>query len=222
MAILQLNGTTIARRGSILIEDLNLSLTGGQRLAVMGRYGTGKSSLLKTIAGLTSPHRGTVQAPQRVPFVFQEPRLLAWRTVLHNVEFVLPPDQRLNARKWLSTVGLADVMDAYPLTLSGGMRQRVSIARALACESPLLLVDEPFSHLDVGTAQTLRAELLTHLEGARTVTIWVTHDPAEAVEVAPRTLLVSGNGEWSMIDHHHTADPIAFLTESLQKRTPGS
>lgn len=211
---------TLVRRGGALIRDLDLVLEPGDRLAVMGRSGTGKTTLLKTIAGLVGPERGTVTTThERVPYVFQEPRLMAWRTVLRNVEFVLYHRERPRARQWLADVGLADVADAYPLTLSGGMRQRVSIARALACQAPLLLVDEPFSHLDVVTAGQLRTLLVRHLATTATAAVWVTHDPAEAVAVADRTLVITGapTAAWRLVDHHELDDPAAALTDLLAR-----
>lgn len=195
---------SLSRRGLLLLDALDATVPQGQILAVMGRSGAGKTTLLRTIAGLAAPTDGRVTRPGgRVPVVFQEPRLLPWRTARQNVELVLAKGQRARAADWLERVGLADAMDAYPLTLSGGMRQRVSIARALACEEPLLLVDEPFSHLDVLTAHQLRAELVRQIRAVGCTTVWVTHDPAEAAEVAERTLVMGGPplGRWKFVDH---------------------
>lgn len=220
VAPLEVVDVTIARRGQVLVDSLDLTLGVGERLAVMGRSGTGKTSLLKTVARLTAPHEGRIEAPQRVPYVFQEPRLMPWRTVLTNVEFVLPAEDRPRALHWLERVGLADRAHAFPLTFSGGMRQRVSIARALACESPLLLVDEPFSHLDVVTARALRQVLVEHLTTSATAAVWVTHDPQEALLVADRTLLVTGHGPWTLLQHSAVTDPLSSLTEALQTGSP--
>lgn len=216
---------SLVRRGLLLLHELDAIVPRGQVLAVMGRSGAGKTTLLRTVAGLVGPTSGGLERPSgRVPVVFQEPRLLPWRTARENVELVLAKADRGRAAEWLARVGLADATEAYPLTLSGGMRQRVSIARALACQEPLLLVDEPFSHLDVVTARQLRAALLRQLratDGA-TTTVWVTHDPAEAAEVAERTLVMAGppTGAWRFVDHSQHADEAslaAYLAEELDR-----
>lgn len=185
----------------------------------MGRSGAGKTTLLRTISGLASPTAGTVARPaDRVPVVFQEPRLLPWRTAKQNVELVLGKSKRHRAEEWLVRVGLADAMHTYPQALSGGMRQRVSIARALACEEPLLLVDEPFAHLDVVTADQLRTELTQQIRATGCTTVWVTHDPAEAAQVAQRTLIMAGppQGAWKLFDHPEGAS-VEWLTQALAR-----
>ncbi len=135
---------SLRRRGHVLLDELELTIEPGEILAVMGPSGAGKSTLLRTIAGLDPPSEGVIRrAPGRVAVVFQDPRLLPWRTALENVELVLAPGARPRARDWLARVGLAEAASVYPGALSGGMRQRVAIARALACETPIVLVDEP-------------------------------------------------------------------------------
>lgn len=196
---------SVAHRGMVLLANANITIPTGTTMAIMGRSGAGKTSLLRVIAGLAQPVAGQIHRPEgRVPIVFQEPRLLPWRTARQNVELVLPKSERYKALEWLDRVGLADAVEKYPLTLSGGMRQRVSIARALACESPLVLVDEPFSHLDVITANQLRTELKQQLTESGRTCIWVTHDPAEAATVAHSTLVMNGppNGSWKRIQHY--------------------
>lgn len=212
----------VTQRAMVLLADLTMTLPTGSTMAVMGRSGAGKTSLLRVIAGLAKPASGQIHRPAgRVPIVFQEPRLLPWRTTRQNVELVLPRNERHRALEWLERVGLGDAVDNYPLTLSGGMRQRASIARALACESPLVLVDEPFSHLDVVTANQLRAELKQHLAETGRTCVWVTHDPAEAAAVAQCTLVMAGppHGAWQLVRHHRYASPeqlIAALAGALQ------
>lgn len=212
----------LSKRGNVLLKGLTTTIPAGHTLTIMGRSGAGKTTLLRAIAGLIEPASGSVSRPPgRVPFVFQEPRLLPWRTVLQNVELVLPVDERGSAMEWLTRVGLSDVVGAYPLTLSGGMRQRVSIARALACESPIVLVDEPFSHLDIMTATRLRAELNRHLVETGRTCVWVTHAPAEAAAVAERTLVMTGppDGGWEIVQHSSYLTPehlIADLAAALE------
>lgn len=195
---------TVSRRRLLLLDELTGRVPQATTLAVMGRSGVGKTSLLRAIAGLTPPAAGHIRRPAgHAPTVFQEPRLLPWRTALNNVELVLPHSQRKRARDWLARVGLEDAVDAYPARLSGGMRQRVAIARAFACDSPLLLVDEPFAHLDVLTSDTLRVELLEQIQRTGRTTVWVTHDPDEAARVATQTLILDGppQGGWRLVDH---------------------
>ena len=201
---LRFESLSVSQRDAVLLAGLTMTVSAGSTLAIMGRSGVGKTSLLRVIAGLAKPAAGQVHRPAgRIPIVFQEPRLLPWRTTRQNVELVLPKPERHKALEWLDRVGLADAVDNYPLTLSGGMRQRVSIARALACESPLILVDEPFSHLDVLTANQLRAELKRHLIETGRTCVWVTHDPAEAAAVARSTLVMAGPplGGWQLVPH---------------------
>lgn len=209
-------GLTLERRGLLLLKELSATVAAGETLAVIGRSGAGKTTLLRTIAGLAPTNGGTVdRAEGRVPIVFQEPRLLPWRTALENVELVLGDHERDKALDWLTRVGLGDAVNAYPLTLSGGMRQRVAIARALACQAPLLLVDEPFSNLDVVTATRLRAELTRQIEETGTTAVWVTHDPHEAAQVAHRTLLMHGppHGTWRFIPHEDRSDTAGLAAD---------
>lgn len=203
---LSFESVCLSRRGRVLLADFSASVPAGSTMAIMGRSGVGKTTLLRTISDLSTPFSGRIDRPAgRVPVVFQEPRLLPWRTARQNVELVLPGSERDKAVEWLARVGLGDALDAYPLTLSGGMRQRVSIARALACESSLVLVDEPFSHLDVVTANELRAELKHHLASTGRTCVWVTHDPDEAAAVAQCTLVMAGppHGSWQIMEHNH-------------------
>lgn len=218
---LRLRGLGLLRGGRVLLDGLETAVPAGRTLAVMGRSGVGKTTLLRAVAGLAPPASGTVERPGgRVPIVFQEPRLLPWRTALQNIELVLDRGERGKGREWLERVGLTDAADAFPLTLSGGMRQRVAIARALACESPILLVDEPFSHLDVVTATQLRAELVHQLATTGSTAVWVTHDPAEAAAVATRTLVMSGppDGSWRILEHDSTTHPTTErLAEAMSR-----
>lgn len=213
----------LIRHGRPLVQLLDLVLPPGGRLAVLGHPGSGKSVLLETIAGGSEPEVGTIATAQpRVPCVFQQPRLLDWLSVQRNVEFFLPAAQRPQVAEWLHALGLAHCADACPLQLSGGMRQRVAIAQALACRPPLLLIDSPFDHLADSSAAALRAGLLTHLRTTGTAALWATRDPAEAVHVAERTLILHGSadGAWSLIDHAEHRDPAAVLAAALPAPLP--
>lgn len=201
---LSLCGVSLSRRGLRLVSDLWLDIAAGETVAVMGPSAAGKTTLLRTVAGLTDDVTGSVLRPgDRVAVVFQDPRLLPWRTARQNVELVCAGDATARAERWLAAVGLADAGELYPGQLSGGMRQRVAVARALAYDAPLVVVDEPFASLDVATAQALRRGLVTHLANAGRTVLWVTHDPAEASAVASRTLHLDGppTGAWTLVDH---------------------
>lgn len=192
---------SLEMRSQTLLRDLSTTVAPGETLAVMGRSGAGKTTLLRTIAGTVVPASGAIRRPAGgVAMVFQDPRLMPWRTAVDNVAIVLPRDARGLALDWLDRVGLGDAADVYPAALSGGMRQRVAIARALAAAAPVVLVDEPFSHLDAVTAEQLRHELTAHLQAGRHSVVWVTHDPAEAAAVGDRTLTMHGppDGTWQL------------------------
>jgi len=200
---LRLSGVTLEMRRLTLVRDLDFEVAAGETVAVMGPSGAGKTTLLRAIAGLVAPVAGVVDRPAGpVAMVFQDPRLLPWRTALENVEVVLGRHDRPAARRWLHRVGLGDAADVFPGALSGGMRQRVAIARALATRSPLVLVDEPFASLDADTARLLRDDLTESLRAGGHSTVWVTHDAAEAVAVGDRTLCLHGapQGAWTLDD----------------------
>ena len=195
------NGGTLA-----VLRDVTLTVATGEFCCVVGSSGCGKSTILNIIAGLTAPDSGQVlvddrqqdSARIRIGYVFQKPRLLNWRSVRENVSFALKaagapaPEARERARHYLNLVGLAQFEDEFPLALSGGMQQRVAIARALAIEPDLLLMDEPFSHLDELTARQLRAELLRIWQQSRKPVMFVTHNALEAVYLADQVLILSG------------------------------
>jgi NitT/TauT family transport system ATP-binding protein len=176
---------------------------GEEFVALLGPSGCGKTTLLRIIAGLEKPDGGKVVfhgGEARVGFIFQFPTLLPWLTVLDNVALSLRAngmswsEARERARKYLSLVGLQEFEDFYPRELSGGIKQRVNIARALAVEPTVLLMDEPFSHLDPLIAESLRSEILDLWTlGVTTVRaiIMVTHDVDEAIFMADRLVILT-------------------------------
>lgn len=191
------------------LEDVSLSLPPGEILAVLGRSGCGKSTLLRLIAGLDAPDAGEIRIDDRlvagqgrdeppetrgVGLMFQDYALFPHLTVLANVRFGLrhlsSREARAVALERLAEVGLADRADSYPGTLSGGEAQRVALARALAPRPRVLLLDEPFSNLDAGTRERVRADTLAVLRQGGISAILVTHDAAEAVEFADRIALM--------------------------------
>ncbi len=204
---------TVCRRGLTLVHRIGLSVGPGTILTMAGASGTGKTTLLRTLAGLTPPDGGRISRPPgRVGVVFQEPRLLPWLTARENIAVVLDGDRaarRRTADAWLARMQLSDAGELTPARLSGGMRQRVAIARAFAVEPTLVLVDEPFSALDRELATQLRHELAALLRQGACIAVWITHDPAEAAEVGDALLRLAGppSGAWSLDDppHHQPA-----------------
>jgi NitT/TauT family transport system ATP-binding protein len=189
------------------LEGISFEVAPGELVAVIGANGTGKSTLLKLIAGLLVPGRGaigirgsSVQGPSTdVGFVFQEPRLLPWRSSLANVTFPLElagwsgTAREARARELLALVGVADAAQLRPHQLSGGTRQRVSIARALALEPRVLLLDEPFSALDALTRERFNVALQTIWRETGTSILLVTHAIPEAIFLADRVLVLTGH-----------------------------
>jgi len=169
-----------------VIDDFSLHVEKGSRIALMGPSGCGKTSLLKAVAGLLKPERGSVRVHGRVSCVFQEPRLLPWLNALDNINAVLSdsPATLPKARKWLEAVGLGDAAEKLPAELSGGMQQRLSIARALAYGGDVLLLDEPLKGMDTETEDAVKSLILREVEGKTLVL--VTHDEAEAMAFADR------------------------------------
>ncbi len=169
----------------------------GQFVCLVGPSGCGKTTLLNLVGGLDAAYQGHIgygaeETDRRIGFMFQSPRLMPWLTVLENVRLVTQAsgeDER--ARELLVHMGLADVLDAYPGTLSGGMQRRVALARAFAIQPHLLLLDEPFVSLDQPIAERLRTLLLDLWRARPTTVLFVTHDVREALSLADRILFLS-------------------------------
>ena len=161
-----------------IFSDLSLSFSSPGQFAILGPSGRGKTTLLRLIAGLETPLCGTITLPEnaRISFCFQEDRLLPWKTVLENV--ALACNDSHAARQWIARVGLSGEEDSYPSALSGGMKRRASLARALAYDADILLMDEPFRALD----EAAHARMLTLVREAAKdkLLILVTHDEADA------------------------------------------
>ena len=184
------------------LGGLNMSVTGNVFVAVVGPSGSGKTTLLNIVAGVERPTSGSVRAlqdgvPAQIGYVFQEPRLLPWRSVVDNMLYVQDRKSdrsRREAEFYLQMVGLSDVADLYPSQLSAGMQQRVGIARAFLVNPDVLLLDEPFSHLDALTGRSLRDYLQRIWLQTRKTALFVTHDVTEAVELADRIIMLRPGG----------------------------
>lgn len=178
-----------------MLVDVSLQIAIGEIVALVGRSGSGKSTVLRVLAGLSDDHSGERVVAGAPALAFQEPRLLPWVDVRANVGYGLtrsrlPREQvRQRAERALGDVGLADRADAWPLTLSGGQAQRVSLARALVAQPELLLLDEPFGALDALTRLTMHKLLLDLWRQHGFGVLLVTHDVDEAVALADRVLV---------------------------------
>jgi len=189
------------------VADVSLSMDEGEFLALLGPTGCGKSTLLRVLGDLVQPSAGRVEVrgqpayaarhANEFGFVFQEPALMPWRTALGNVQLPLEvveyptEDRQLRCEQLLDQVGLLKFKDNYPHELSGGMKQRVAIIRALAWNPSILLMDEPFSALDELTRAQLQDDLLALWSSERKTVMFVTHNISEAVYLADRVVVMS-------------------------------
>jgi NitT/TauT family transport system ATP-binding protein len=187
--------------GTVALDGLNLDVFDGEFVSLLGPSGSGKSTALRIVAGLTAPSRGSAQVADgdagRIGFVFQEPTLMPWADVEDNAGLPLrlahrnAAEVRIDVGKALALVGLTDFAKAYPRELSGGMKMRVSIARALATEPRLLLMDEPFAALDEITRFKLNNDLLAVWRLLKRTVVFVTHSVFESVYLSQRIVVMT-------------------------------
>jgi NitT/TauT family transport system ATP-binding protein len=205
--VARLSHVYMTREGTVpALEDISLTVGAGRFVVIVGPSGCGKTSLLMMMAGLRRQTSGTILCagrpieapdPGRVGVVFQEASLFPWLTALDNIEFPLSirhaprADRRRRAEAMLNLVGLAGFGGRYPHELSGGMKQRVSIARGLVQDPPVLLMDEPFAALDEQTRMTMGHELLRIWSQTNKTVVFVTHSLTEAVYLADEVLVMS-------------------------------
>ena len=191
--------------GVMALDDINLDIRAGEFVTVVGPSGCGKSTLMRMIAGLIAPSRGEIRlggdivrgTRRDIGIVFQSPVLFPWRTVLENV--LIPIDVQRRGRQQnlpkvrdlLAMVGLADFAHRYPAELSGGMQQRVGIARALVNDPAILLMDEPFGALDAMTRENLNVELQRLWQSNGNTVLLITHSISEAVFLADRVVVMT-------------------------------
>jgi NitT/TauT family transport system ATP-binding protein len=218
------------------LQHTSLDIARGELLCLIGPSGCGKSTLLNMIGGLMTPTTGTVEVgdkvvrgplPRDIAFVFQENALFPWCNVIDNVKLgmvfqgVPKSEQEDRARKSLEAVGLKDFMGHYPAQLSGGMRQRAALARALSLETSILLMDEPFGALDEQTRMILGEDLSVLLSRAGKTIVFVTHSLGEAVFLADRVAVFSARPgtikEIINVDEPHPRKPNFITTEKFSK-----
>ncbi len=225
--LLDVQGVTLQYRTAERIvtatHRVSFAIRPGDRFVLLGASGCGKSSLLKAVGGYLEPSEGSIAlrgrrvtgpGPDRM-MVFQEfDQLLPWRSVLGNVAFALAASRRLGrreaearARHYIDKVGLTRFVDAYPHTLSGGMKQRVAIARGMAMEPEILLMDEPFAALDALTRRTMQDELLRLWDDTHFTVLFVTHSINEAIRIGNRILLMSPHPGQVRAEMNSSDDP---------------
>jgi sulfonate transport system ATP-binding protein len=212
--------------GSPVLQDLDMEIAQGEFVAMIGRSGSGKSTLLRALAGLDHEIEGTVAVDGEVGVAFQDARLVPWKRVRDNVALGLRVAEPARAAATaLEEVGLTGRADAWPLTLSGGEAQRVSLARALVRDPRLLVLDEPFGALDALTRITMHRLVLGLWERHQPAVLLVTHDVDEALALADRVLVLADGhiAHESHIeldrprdrDHHELTDLRARLLSEL-------
>ena len=185
------------------VRDVTLSVGVGEFVSVVGPTGCGKSTLLNVAAGLLAPSTGSVSVfgeplsgiNRRAGYMFQAESLMPWRTALQNVmaglEFRGVHDAKAQAEDWLKRVGLGGFGDRYPHQLSGGMRKRTSLAQTLALDPDIILMDEPFSALDIQTRQLMENEVLALWAAKKKAVLFITHDLDEAIALSDRVVVLS-------------------------------
>jgi len=211
LEIKNLKKNFLQESGDLLaVENASFRVREYEFLSIVGSSGCGKSTILNMIDGLIKPTSGVIlidgediQKTKRarnkrlIGYVFQQPRLLPWKTVRGNLEFVLDAqkipkeEQEVLIKKYVRMVGLEGFENSYPSQLSGGMQGRLAIVRALCVDPEIILMDEPFSHLDEITARTLREELITLWQKAKKTVVFVTHDVKEAVFLSNRIVMLT-------------------------------
>jgi NitT/TauT family transport system ATP-binding protein len=184
------------------LDGIDFEMSGKSFVSMVGPSGCGKSTFLNIVSGIETPSSGRVEVTAdgggraKLGYVFQDARLLPWRTVLDNLIYVQPKRNKTveHVQPYIDLVGLSGFEQMYPAHLSGGMQQRVGIARAFSVEPDLLLMDEPFSHLDAITARTMREELQRIWEKKKRTVLFVTHDVLEAVQLSDRIIILEYGG----------------------------
>ncbi len=204
------------------VRDVSLTVGAGEFVAVVGPTGCGKSTLLNMAAGLLAPSTGTVQVfgqplvgiNARAGYMFQAESLMPWRTALGNVmaglEFrgdLAKADAQARGEDWLRRVGLGGFGDRYPHQLSGGMRKRVSLAQTLALDPDIILMDEPFSALDIQTRQLMENEVLDLWAAKKKAVLFITHDLDEAIAMSDRVVILSAGPASHPIGEFHIDMP---------------
>ena len=213
-SMVSLDSVTMAFGAYVAVQDVNLKVSDGEFLAIVGPTGCGKSTILNAIAGLLKPASGTVSIdgqPVRgiqndIGYLFQQDALLPWKTAIENVELgpmfkgVGGSERREQSIRWLAKVGLKGFEHRYPHQLSGGQRKRVQMAQALITGPKVILMDEPFSALDIHTRHLMQNELLRLWQEERRAVVMITHDLEEAIALGDRVVVLAAGPRSRVID----------------------
>ncbi|WP_064684681.1 ABC transporter ATP-binding protein [Rhizobium bangladeshense] len=212
--MVSIDSVTMSFGAYVAVEDVNLSVSDGEFLAIVGPTGCGKSTILNAIAGLLKPASGTVSidgqpvrgVQNNIGYLFQQDALLPWKTAIENVELgpmfkgIGAADRREEAVRWLAKVGLKGFEHRYPHQLSGGQRKRVQMAQALITGPKVILMDEPFSALDIHTRHLMQNELLRLWQEERRAVVMITHDLEEAIALGDRVVVLAAGPRSRVID----------------------
>lgn len=213
-SMVSIDSVTMSFGAYVAVQDVNLSVSDGEFLAIVGPTGCGKSTILNAIAGLLKPASGTVAIdgqPVRgiqndIGYLFQQDALLPWKTAIENVELgpmfkgVGAAERREQSMRWLAKVGLKGFEHRYPHQLSGGQRKRVQMAQALITGPKVILMDEPFSALDIHTRHLMQNELLRLWQEERRAVVMITHDLEEAIALGDRVVVLAAGPRSRVID----------------------
>lgn len=188
---MDLNSISFSYNGDSILKDFSLSIPSNKVLAILGPSGCGKTTLLRLIAGTIDPIEGNIQGISgNLSYIFQEPRLLPWMNLIENVEFPMKDKKNNRALHYIQEMGLGDHIKKYPSQLSGGMTQRVSIARAFAFDSDLILMDEPFKGLDLQLKVNTFNLFNKLISKEKRTAIFVTHDIKESLILGDRIVVL--------------------------------
>ena len=213
-SLLSLNQVTLDFGETRIFSDLNFAVEKGEFVAIVGPSGCGKTTLLNLLADAVRPDKGEIICNGNLRMVYQQSSLFPWLTVEENIALGLGKNCQDKISEMLKIVGLSDFSKYFPHQLSGGMKQRVELARALIGEAEILLLDEPFSSLDYLTKLNIRAELIRMLKEFPRTTILVTHDIEEAAQLADRIVVFSERPASIIKEIKLVSKPPRFLTDS--------
>lgn len=213
-SLLSLNGATLAFDRTKIFSDLNFAVEKGEFVAIVGPSGCGKTTLLNLFSNSVKPDKGEVVCGGSLRMVYQQSSLFPWLTVEENIALGLEKKNQDKISEMLNIIGLSHFSEHFPHQLSGGMKQRVELARALIGETDILLLDEPFSSLDYLTRMNIRSELVRMLREFPRTTILVTHDIEEAAQLADRIVVFSERPASIIKEIRLSSKAPRFLTDS--------